>query len=809
MLEKLIKLTLFCCVILGLSACGGGSSGSSPVVVDPPPVDTNNPPVIEVAQVSQVIEVGTDSVTLSIAASDDNGVSSIAWSQTSGLSVELVNAHTEQASFSVPRVSITGGEQQLSFKVVVTDTDGATAQSDLEVLLKPNNELPVIVAANPTQSADPGEQVMLEISATDDSQISQIQWQQVSGTAVSIENADSTTASFMAPAYSDNSENNTLAFTVTVIDDDGDSAEQSLTVNILAENILPTVEVNGPSEVSLFDEVVVTVNASDSDGEIVSYHWELTSVGNSVDFTQNESGKLTFVTPYSTSTRSYEFQVTVTDNSGGQTQADYAVVVRVWPLQVRITHISETQVVSGERVWFDWQVINSFEIKEVRLNRVDTGEHVPLDILSYKNASFVSAYIQDQTKNIEYVFTVEDVTGLTAETRFSLITDPFTSLFAPERVLLDLRNDAEGLPFYSFDFMNLFGNDVVVRDRQVIPDIHRLKFENGALVVDESFDSSPWSNTTFPIFDWINTDFDQDGINDVIVAGEVVGSISHKFGVMLADNEGNLSTFRDLGEFESQDHMRFNGYVDVNGDGHKDIRMIPRANPDREFFLAYQEDTQIFELMEDSDSIQPDGSPETVLAYKDFADVNNDGKNEAIGYTNIQTPCDVLAFCGNLQMSMINEQGQYQSWTIFDYDNLTPNSIVVRDVNLDGADDLLFNGYERVSVDEPIEAPYWYRYGQDGVMHKSYFWPVPKYYGDIEANGKPYLFDVDGGGSIRTYKFDELSGQPERDTTHIITHGTKHHLTIVDIDKDGDLDLVYTDDEQDPRYIFWIENLHL
>ena len=64
---------------------------------------------------------------------------------------------------------------------------------------------------------------------------------------------------------------------------------------------------------------------------------------------------------------------------------------------------------------------------------------------------------------------------------------------------------------------------------------------------------------------------------------------------------------------------------------------------------------------------------------------------------------------------------------------------------------------------------------------------------------------------MSAFLVDELSGQPMRDTSDIITNGYKAHLVIVDIDKDkdGDLDLVYTDDEQDPRYIFWMENLNL
>ena len=70
--------------------------------------------------------------------------------------------------------------------------------------------------------------------------MSEIVWTQTSGTAV-CNNADSLQASFDAPEFSENSADNLLAFTVTVTDDDGDSAQQQLTANVLAENILPVV----------------------------------------------------------------------------------------------------------------------------------------------------------------------------------------------------------------------------------------------------------------------------------------------------------------------------------------------------------------------------------------------------------------------------------------------------------------------------------------------------------------------------------------------------------------------------------------
>ena len=81
-------------------------------------------------QPSQLIEAGQTPVILSISATDDGAVNSIALSQISGLSVVLENANSSEASSNVPRVSFHGGEQQLNFRVVVTGDKGATVQSE-------------------------------------------------------------------------------------------------------------------------------------------------------------------------------------------------------------------------------------------------------------------------------------------------------------------------------------------------------------------------------------------------------------------------------------------------------------------------------------------------------------------------------------------------------------------------------------------------------------------------------------------------------------------------------------------------------
>lgn len=694
---------------------------------------------------------------------------------------------------------------------MVTDNAGATAQSELSVLLKPNNQLPVITVMQSNQNIEQaGEQVALEITATDDSQVSQIEWTQTSGTAVTIENAGSQQASFIAPAYSESTYDNALTFLVTVTDDDGDSAQQTVMVNILGENILPTVEVIGPGAVSALDEVVVTVNAADSDGDIVDYLWTLTSYGVQMDFNQDDSGTLSFVAQSTAVDKVFDFQVTVTDNRDGQASADYRVTIKPVPPQIDEFSISATTVNSGDLVQIDWQVTYQVELRDFQLRRSDTGEEIPLTRMTDNSATFVTPFVQEQTEQIDFEFTIGDIYELTDSESFSLTLTPFTGVFAPSRMIYDIPYSCDQ-PFYGFEKMNAFGSNLVVKDREMIPELHLLKFENGNLVVDESFDSRPWTDHSLPIHDWLNADINQDGIDDVVVIATAgVYTTNHLIGIMLGDNDGNLSSIIPAGEYDPQMYSFLNGFDDVNGDGYKDLRMVNAFSVNKEFFLAYQVETQSFEFIEDSAAIEPDGTQNDQLNFKVFADVNGNGKNELVGLEDTQEPCVNLLLCGKLSLSMIDDQGQYQSMTSFESRYLSGNSLRAIDVDLDGKDDLVFDGYEQPLPDSGglVAAKHWYRYEQDNSVTTISLSHVPEYYLDLFGTGQPYFFDLNTDGQLTTYKYDELSQTLIVDTIHKITSGQKGNLTFMDLDKDGDLDMVFSDNEVRQNSISWIENLY-
>lgn len=182
----------------------------------------NSPPVVS-AGTPQTVFKGT-SVTLNgNASSDSDGtIAGYAWEMTGGTpAVTLVNANTATPSFTAPSVVTT-----LTFRLTVTDNQGATASATTTV--KVVNTAPV-AATGPAQTVDTGAAVTLNGTASSDSDgtIVSCAWTQTEGTSVTLNNSNTATPSFTAPAVAA-----TLAFRLTVTDNDGATNTVTTTVTV-------------------------------------------------------------------------------------------------------------------------------------------------------------------------------------------------------------------------------------------------------------------------------------------------------------------------------------------------------------------------------------------------------------------------------------------------------------------------------------------------------------------------------------------------------------------------------------------------
>jgi chitinase len=156
------------------------------------------------------------------------------------------------------------------------------------------------------------------LSSDSDGSIVSYAWTQTSGPKVTLTGADSVNPSFATDTFA---QSETLQFTLTVTDDKGAAASDSVAVSVTVEgtgpvNTAPVAVIVAPTSVNKGD--VVTLDAStstDADNDPLTYSWvtptgiDATVVGSQVTFT---AGSYTVDTPFT-------FSVTVNDGQASDT----------------------------------------------------------------------------------------------------------------------------------------------------------------------------------------------------------------------------------------------------------------------------------------------------------------------------------------------------------------------------------------------------------------------------------------------------------------------------------------------------------
>ena len=223
----------------------------------------NQPPIVN-AGMSQSVDAGMR-VTLSGTASDPDGtIAAYAWEQTGGTTVLLSGAASATAIFTAPDVAM---EEMLTFRLTVTDDDGAMASDNVSVAVTAPANQPPVVNAGMNQSVDAGMMVLLSGTASDaDGIIAAYAWEQTGGTTVLLSGAASATAMFTAP---DVSMDEMLTFKLTVTDDDGATASDDVSVTVMAQmGVDVTADLAGPVERGELPGLIVAV--IDAQGEVTA-----------------------------------------------------------------------------------------------------------------------------------------------------------------------------------------------------------------------------------------------------------------------------------------------------------------------------------------------------------------------------------------------------------------------------------------------------------------------------------------------------------------------------------------------------------
>jgi hypothetical protein len=295
---------------------GGTASDTVNIVITP--LIANTPPSANAGLDQSVDAFAT--VNLSGSASDaDGSVASILWTQTAGPSALLSSVNSLQTSFTAPAVTTT---QTVTFNLLVTDNNGATASDQVSITVNPANQPPLVTAGS-DQLVDELTLVTLNGSAQDnDGTIATRLWSQDSGPTVTFTNANLAVTTFTAP---DVTVQDVAVLRLTVTDNLGATSADtvSITINPVAPNAPPTVNAGADAAATELTTVNLAGSASDADG-IASVFWSQVA-GPSVQLNSVNTLNTSFVAPDVASVQSVTLNLQATDTLGA-TASDQVVI---------------------------------------------------------------------------------------------------------------------------------------------------------------------------------------------------------------------------------------------------------------------------------------------------------------------------------------------------------------------------------------------------------------------------------------------------------------------------------------------------
>ncbi len=286
----------------------------------------NAAPVISVLDGEQSVDEQT-AVTLAITATDDSAISSYAWTQKSGTPVTLVTADTATATFAAPVVSVNDGEQQLTFEVTVTDNEDIVSIAQATVNVQPVNAAPTATASVAAMALT-GENVILTANGSDsDGSIATYQWQQISGSPVNLQDANTANANFTVPDVTASR----LVFSVTVADDELETVTESAAIIVSNNPAFPPVietnaEVIGKS--GGFTVIEWQLFSADDPAGQIDMKLEQLSGDETLNMVMTDENKAYFTAPVTLAdTLQYQLKLIATDAQGAVNEQQIQLTV--------------------------------------------------------------------------------------------------------------------------------------------------------------------------------------------------------------------------------------------------------------------------------------------------------------------------------------------------------------------------------------------------------------------------------------------------------------------------------------------------
>ena len=271
-----------------------------------------------------------DTVTLTVAVSDEVAPVTYQWFQAHYPLLEVTGENTANLSFTVPDTAPAGTIYE--FEVVVSDSTGASVRDSVNVevsarALSAQVVTPLSVDAGQDQLAATGETVGLDATASGGTAPLTYRWEQKGGPTVAMPGRDTPSMQFVVPEGVP--AGTAFTFTVEVTDAAGASAQDSVTVQTPAtsesQQVAPlSVYAGSDRQASAGDTVNLSATASGGTTPL-TYQW--TQIGGaSVSMSGASTAGMSFLVPDNAASGTvYTFKVVVSDSTGSAAEDSVSV----------------------------------------------------------------------------------------------------------------------------------------------------------------------------------------------------------------------------------------------------------------------------------------------------------------------------------------------------------------------------------------------------------------------------------------------------------------------------------------------------
>ncbi|XP_045774500.1 dyslexia-associated protein KIAA0319 [Maniola jurtina] len=350
---------------------------------------TDYPPEANAGQ-DVIIYLPNNNLTLNGSLStDDHEITSWEWTKSAedeNKAVDMQNTHSPYLQLS------NLSEGVYTFVLKVTDSSGQTSSADVHVFVKPpTNTPPVADAGADAFISLPQTWITLNGSAShDDHRIVAYTWRCLSGpTNSNIVNFNESTANATALTKGQ------YVFSLTVLDDNGNTATDNVTITVTQNKNSPPKADGGGDQVLNLPLPVLILNGSKSsdDFRIVSWKWTRSGSGLAAGTVILHSDTQPVLMLTNIEAGRYVFELTVTDDQGESNRDTVSVQVKPDPLEMKLLEMTlnipiatftksqlDSLVQKITLLLKDGMSVNVTEIK----GEVDTGNSLIIFFLSEK-----------------------------------------------------------------------------------------------------------------------------------------------------------------------------------------------------------------------------------------------------------------------------------------------------------------------------------------------------------------------------------------------------------------------------------------